>query len=114
MASTWFFPALNKIYVQDLPNGNPHILVDQPINQFEPVYSPDGNWICYVSWSDTVGGHLWRVPSVGGIPEQITGAAGLYMNPCWSPDGKRIAMMKARTNLAVEVSLPLDNYKLFR
>ncbi|HEX4851961.1 MAG TPA: hypothetical protein VFV08_14195, partial [Puia sp.] len=44
------FSALNKIYIQDLPNGKPHILVDQPFGQFEPTYSADGKWICYVSW----------------------------------------------------------------
>jgi Tol biopolymer transport system component len=93
------FSALNRIYIQDLPNGKPRILVNQSVNQFQPVYSPDGKWICYVSWSDTEGGQVWRVPSGSGTPEQITSDAALYMNPCWSPDGKRIAVMKGRNRL---------------
>jgi Tol biopolymer transport system component len=90
------FSALNNIYIQDLPNGKPHILVDQPFGQFEPVYSPDGKWICYVSWSDTIGGgHLWRVSSQGGKPEQMTRVPGFYLHPCWSPDGKMLGVIKS-------------------
>lgn len=93
------FSALNKIYIQDLPTGKPRILVDQHFNQFQPAYSPDGKWICYVSWSDTVGGYLWRVPSIGGKPEQISRVAGLYMHPCWSSDGTFLGVMKGENKL---------------
>lgn len=93
------FSALNKIYIIDLPNGKPRILTDQPFNQFQPSYSPDGRWICYVSWSDTEGGCIWRVPSVGGVPEQISMDAGLYMHPSWSPDGKMIVVAKGDNKL---------------
>ena len=88
------FMALNKLYVMDLPKGKPHQLVSQPgISQFQPVYSPDGKWITYVSWGDTSGGQLWRVPASGGIPEQLTHAFGQYQRPCWSPDGETIAVI---------------------
>lgn len=93
------FSSLNRVYKMDLPNGKPRVLIDQPFNQFQPCYSPDGKWIAYVSWNDTKGGHVWRVPSSGGKPEQITSVAGLYMNPCWSPDGKSIAVMKGKNQL---------------
>ncbi|MES2328758.1 MAG: amidohydrolase family protein [Bacteroidota bacterium] len=99
------FSALNKLYMMDLPNGKPHLLVNQPFGQFQPVFSPDGRWVAYVSWSDTVGGHLWRVPSAGGSPEQLDISAGHYECPAWSPDGQSIAAVKSPPNLIGVTSL---------
>lgn len=87
------FSALGRVYVMDLPSGRPRVLAEQGINQFEPEYSPDGQWIAYVSWNDTVGGYLWRVPVAGGRPEQLTSTAGCYDLPTWSPDGNWIAVI---------------------
>ena len=88
------FTTLNKIYIKDLPNGVPHLLANQSVSQYQPAWSPDGKWITYVSWSDTSGGFLFKVPSSGGIPEKITKDAGEYQRPVWSPDGKTIAVIK--------------------
>jgi len=93
------FSALNHIYVMDLPNGTPHILVRQPFNQFQPLYSPDGKWIAYVSWSDTGTGHVWRVPARGGRPERLTNIPAHYEHPTWSPDGSLIAVIMDTANL---------------
>ncbi len=88
------FSALNKIYVMDLPLGKPHLLVNQPYCQFQPKFSPDGKWVAYVSWCDTVGGYLWRVPIAGGEPEKLSTCAGQYQRPAWSPDGSKIAVIE--------------------
>jgi len=87
------FTALNRIYVMDLPKGKPHALVEQNVGQFQPIYSPDGKWIAYVSWCDQSGGHLWKVPSAGGKPEQVDSEPGYYTYPTWSPDNKSIAVL---------------------
>jgi len=88
------FSALNKIYVMDLPHGKPRVLVDRPGNLSQPVYSPDGQWIAYVSWEDSAGGSVWRIPASGGTPDPLTMAAGEYVSPCWSPDGETVAVVK--------------------
>jgi Tol biopolymer transport system component len=88
------FTALDRIYTMDLPNGRPHPLVCQTVPQFQPAYSPDGRWIAYVTWCDTIGGYLWQVPASGGQSEQLTRVAGQYQRPTWSPDGKQIAVIK--------------------
>jgi Tol biopolymer transport system component len=93
------FSALGHIYRMDLPNGKPRLFAEQPFNQFQPVYSPDGKWIAYVSWSDTTGGCLWRVPASGGKPEQITRTPGQYQRPTWSPDGSQIAVVMGEPKL---------------
>lgn len=87
------FAALNRIYIQDINAGRSHVLVQQNVNQFQPVFSPDGKWIAYVTWSDANGGHLWRIPTSGGIPEQMDESACEYEWPTWSPDGKYIAVL---------------------
>jgi len=87
------FSALNKIYVMELPGGTPRPLAEQPFNQFQPVYSPDGRWIAYVTWSDTDGGFLWKIPANGGKPQKLSEESGLYYGPTWSPDGKELAIV---------------------
>jgi Tol biopolymer transport system component len=93
------FSALNKLFLMDLPHGKPRILASQNVEQCQPVYSPDGKWIAYVSWCDTVGGYLWKVPAKGGTPVQLTSIAGQYQRPAWSPDSRLIAVVKGVSKL---------------
>ena len=58
-----------------------------------PSWSPDGQWIAYLS--DRDGEYeLWLAPSDGaGEPRQLTdGHKAFFANPSWSPDSKRIAL----------------------
>ncbi len=89
------FSALNRIYIKDLPNGVPRVLVEQNTGQFQPSYSPDGKWITYITWKEKEEGHVWKIHSNGGEPEQLTNVAGTYLNPSWSPDGRTIVLTKA-------------------
>jgi Tol biopolymer transport system component len=93
------FSAIGKIYIMDLPDGKPHALAPQSVAQFQPVYSPDCQWIAYVSWCDTAGGYLWRVPAAGGRPKQLTQIAGQYQRLAWSPDGTSIVVVRATPKL---------------
>lgn len=94
------FSAVNKIYVMNLPNGKPHLLVSQPMNQYQPKYSPDGKWIAYVTWQDSIGGSMWKVPVNGGKPQRISKLPDQYQLPTWSPDGKYIAFLKCKPLLS--------------
>lgn len=88
------FVALNKIYIMNLPNGKPKILIDQPFAQFQPKFSPDGNWVVYVTWSDSIHGSIWKVNINGTQSECIASSPGQYQHPTWSPNGKIIAAIK--------------------
>lgn len=91
---------LTKIYITDNeagPNGNatPERLTGGNAWEYKPVWSPDGRWIAYVSWSMDDGGHIWKIRSNGrGRPQQLTKHAAFYTDPVFSPDGKQIIAMR--------------------
>jgi len=95
------FSALSRIYIQDVPGGKPQALAPQELAQFQPVYSPDGQWIAFVTWCDTSGGALWRVPAAGGRPEQLSHIPGQYQHPSWSPNGSSIAVVRGKPKLGL-------------
>ncbi|MFN0177494.1 MAG: amidohydrolase family protein [Gemmatimonadales bacterium] len=90
------FQAVGRIWVMDLPNGTPRRLTSTgfaPL-EFAPAWSPDGQWIAFTSWVDSIGGHLYKVTSAGGNPEQLSRRAGEYANPAWSLDGRELVVSR--------------------
>lgn len=87
---------LTKVYITDNEAGaEPKRLTKGDAWEFKPVWSPDGRWIAYVTWSMDGGGHIWKIRSNGrGKPEQLTEHAAFYTDPVWSPDGERIVAMR--------------------
>jgi len=49
------FTALNEVYTMELPDGEPEKLVDLNETQAQPVWSPDGEWIAFVTWTPESG-----------------------------------------------------------
>ncbi len=88
------FGTLNRLWIMDLPDGEPRPLIAGGHGQYQPTFSPDGESIAFVSWHATEGGHVWRVPTGGGEPRRLTAHAAYYANPAWSPDGSRIAWIR--------------------
>ncbi len=86
------FTALSKLYVMDLPSGQPRRLTNATAGEFAPVWSADGQSVAYVSW-EPEGGHIWKVPAAGGTPQQLTRRAAFYSDLAWSPDGQRIVLV---------------------
>lgn len=89
------FSALTRLYLMDLPSGQPRQVTAEGAREFHPTWSPDGRWIAYVSWSSE-GGHIWKRPGDGtGAPVRLTRAAAFYRDPVWSPDGRRLIALRA-------------------
>src|SRR5579885_431069 len=71
------FSAMTHLYTLDLPSGKPQRLTASNSTEFQPAWSPDGKWIAYVSWG-AGGGELWKIPSTGGTPQQLSKSLAVY------------------------------------
>ncbi|RMH12360.1 MAG: amidohydrolase, partial [Gemmatimonadetes bacterium] len=98
------FTAFDRLWIRDLPDGEPRRLTDQAVGEFHPQWSPDGRWIAYVTWDDAAGGQIMKVPAAGGTPTQLTQTAAVYYNVAWSPDGQRIVASRGAARELKEVS----------
>src|SRR5437764_1579992 len=87
------FSALDKLYVMDLPSGTPRRLTGDTVHEQVPAWSPDGQWIAFVTWTDQ-GGYVERIRGSGGRPQRLTPEPAFYDHPAWSPDGQRIVVIK--------------------
>jgi Tol biopolymer transport system component len=85
------FTAFDRLWVKDMPDGEARRLTHAEVGEFHPKWSPDGAWVAYVTWDDSDGGQIMKVPADGSAaPTQLTNTAAMYYNLAWSPDGKRI------------------------
>jgi Tol biopolymer transport system component len=92
------FSVLTKIYVMDVgeggATGEPRRLTSGDAWEFKPAWSPDGEWIAYVTWSMD-GGHIYKARVDGtGTPVQLTEHPAFYADLVFSPDGERIVGLR--------------------
>ena len=86
------FSAMNHLYLMDLPRGTPRRVTSATEGEFMPTWSPDGQNIAYVTWTDK-GGHIKRVAASGAQPAILTTFEGYYLDPAYTPDGSRIVFI---------------------
>jgi Tol biopolymer transport system component len=89
------FQALNKVWVTG-QDGSPRRLTPESFRdpEWTPSWSPDGRWIAFTTWDDPGRGHVWKVSAEGGEPVRLTRAAGEYLHPVWSPDGRELLIVR--------------------
>ncbi|HSR70366.1 MAG TPA: amidohydrolase family protein [Acidobacteriota bacterium] len=109
------FSAMASLYEMDLEEGAPRRLSQDGSHEFKPTFSPDGQWIAYVSWNADGTGHIWKRPAAGGAPQRLTRIPAFYTDPVFSPDGTRIVARRGnawmRTQTPSEfggLRIPLD------
>tara|TARA_R110002124_G_scaffold55533_1_gene156942 strand:- start:206 stop:3580 length:3375 start_codon:yes stop_codon:yes gene_type:complete len=89
------FTALNKLYVQDFPNGSPKRLTNSNVIEAEPTWSPDGKYITYVTWEEEDGGNIYKIEPKARRPraEKLTAESGFYSQPAWSYTSDKIVFL---------------------
>ena len=91
---------LANIYVMDTDGENLKRLSDDMSGEFKPVWSPDGRWLTYTTWSQAKGGHIYRMRSDGrGRAQRLTEIAAFYTDLAYSPDGESIVAMRGNEYL---------------
>ncbi len=81
--------ALGALWVQD-PGGEVQRLSEG--TGYAPAWSPDGTELAWTSWSDEQGGRLHITDRKG--KTRALPVKGQLVNPSWSPDGQRIAVLR--------------------
>ncbi len=89
------FAALNRLYVMDLTTKESRRLTNFEMTEALPAWSPDGNWLAFVTWSDEEGGHVYKVNTSGRPrPQQLTTTAAVYSFPTWNEGGDRLVVLR--------------------
>ena len=85
------FTAIDRIWVMDLPGGEPKRLTKLEVGEYFPTWSPDGKWIAFSTWTDQNGGHMYKTRADGrGNPVKLTTTPALFVENVWSPKYDRI------------------------
>ncbi len=96
------FSALTHLYVMNLPAGKPGRISTGDAREYEPAWSPDGEFIAYVTWSAS-GGQLWKWRTSAQFqPQQLTSTPAYFQSPVWSPDGTKVVALRASITDRIE------------
>lgn len=90
------YQALGKIWIKDLPSGQPRRLTNQSEHsELCPTISRDGRFVVYTTWDDQNLGSVRIMPLSGNGPSRtLTTQPGHYIDPAISPDGKTVVFQK--------------------
>ncbi|MGH7497397.1 MAG: protein kinase domain-containing protein [Gemmatimonadales bacterium] len=93
-ANEIIYSSADTLYIRDLSADSPRFLL-KASQANSPVWSPDGQWIAYVSGNvqypptaNLAPSSIWVVRATGGTPIRITDDRPLHASPAWLPDSR--------------------------
>jgi len=97
------FTALDRLWTAELPADTAQKALARPpvrvttdsLGEHTPAWSPDGQWLAWVTWTDSGGGHVWRLRLDGrSRPVRVSTAPAYYTHPVFTPDGTRLLVVR--------------------
>jgi TolB protein len=80
-----------QLVVADADGYNQHLILESKFPLMSPAWSPDGQWLSYVSFENHLSAvYVQRV--LTGQRTRVSMRAGINGAPAWSPDGKKLAL----------------------
>ncbi|MBL8232414.1 MAG: serine/threonine-protein kinase, partial [Bryobacterales bacterium] len=74
-------------------------LVPEALYVNHPTYSPDGEWLAYVSGPSGVAHDLYIMPASGGQSRRLTRDQRMFAGVAWTPDSREIIFSSNRNGL---------------
>lgn len=94
------FTSLNRLYVMDLPDGEPKRLTEMEMTEAQPTWSPDGANVAFVTWHDKDGGSMYKVNVEGRPrPSKITSVSAIYGTPNWAKNNRIVFTKGSAQNM---------------
>ncbi|MGA7537280.1 MAG: Tol-Pal system beta propeller repeat protein TolB [Steroidobacteraceae bacterium] len=80
-----------QLVIADADGYNQHLILQSRFPIMSPAWSPDGQWIAYVSFENHLSAiYVQRV--LTGQRTMVSMRAGINGAPAWSPDGRKLAI----------------------
>jgi len=80
-----------QLIVADADGANQHTVLESRFPLMSPAWSPDGQWLAYVSF-ETKHAAIYVQLVKTGERRQVSARAGVNGAPAWSPDGHKLAL----------------------
>src|SRR5215813_2091239 len=80
-----------QLIVADADGENQRLILQSRFPLMSPAWSPDGQWLAYVSFESKRSAVYVQLVRTG-ERRQVSARAGINGAPAWSPDGKKLAL----------------------
>ena len=86
-----------QLVVADADGENQRLVLQSRFPLMSPAWSPDGQWLAYVSFESKRSAVYVQLVRTG-ERRQVSARAGINGAPAWSPDGKKLALTLGGTS----------------
>ena len=100
-------PSPEEVFVMDTTGHAEQRLTMDEYPDFNPAWSPDGQWIAWTSVRQA-GSEIWLMKPDGTGAHSLT--SGFY--PSWSPDSRRIAFAQTVSNTVLLFAIDLETLRI--